>query len=70
MKTNASFVKQCAGMIAGAIILGWNAMSMGRDNGAKIQAEWTSKAIEDAYGREIGGNIRNNINAKFDAYRK
>ncbi len=73
MKMNAKTVMQVAGMVIGGTIYGICAASMGRESGryegAEIQAEWTSRAIDEAYGRQVASDIRNNINAKIGGYK-
>ena len=72
MKIDARFVKQCAGIIVGGVILGWSAMDMGQIDGImegkQLQAGWTTRAINDVYEKEKADDIINRFNAKFNEY--
>ncbi len=73
MKVNANFIKQCAGIIAGGVIFGLSAMNMGHESGlydgANIQADFTMKALNEAYGQEKASEIRRDLNAKIGEYK-
>lgn len=74
MKIDARLVKQSVGMIVGGVIFAWSAMDKGRIDGIKegkrLQAGWTTRAIEDVYEKEKekADDIIDRINAKFDEY--
>lgn len=40
----------------------------GIKEGKKLQAGWTTQAIEDVYEKEKAGDIINRVNAKFHEY--
>lgn len=72
MKIRVKSVKQYAGILIGGFIMIFSAMDMGHEDGlrdgAQRQAEWTSRAIAEAYDRKTASHIRNDINAKFIEY--
>ena len=72
MKMNAKTVMQVVAMTIGGVIYGMSAANMGRESGrhegAEIQAEWTSRAIDEVYGKRVASDIRNNINTKIGEY--
>lgn len=73
MKMNVKTVMQFAGIAIGGVICGMSAASLGREcgryEGAEIQAEWTSRAIGEAYSKQVASDIRNNINTKIGEYK-